>query len=237
MNSCKNCCYPVDGNYCSNCGHPVALEKIDRKYVIREIKATLFSDKGLVYTTKRLLLSPGEFVRYYMMENRSRYIRPTTYLIITCLIYTLASQFFKIDYLAQFETPDTPAINQIGRWMLENLGYLSILVELYMAFWIKLFFRKSGYNIYEIFVLLCYVSGIQVLFHTVALIPEAFIRSGFITVSTIISTLYSFWAIGQFFDGKKAKNYLKTVLSFIVGYIVIGIIGEIGAVIEVLLRQ
>jgi hypothetical protein len=237
MNSCKNCNDTVTGNFCSNCGYPVELKKINREYVLREIKATLFSDRGFVYTTKRLLFSPGECVKHYITENRSRHVRPITYLIITCLIYTLASQFLKIDYLAQFEMPDTPVMNQMGRWVMENLGYSSIIVELYMAFWIKLFFRKSGYNIYEIFILLCYVSGIQFLFHTIALIPEVLIHSGFITISAIISTIYSFWAIGQFFDRKKAKSYLKVIFSFIVGYLIISVAGTMGAFIELIIRK
>ena len=237
-NNCKNCSHPIDGNYCSNCGRPVKLKKIDREYIIHEIKDALFSNSGFISTTKQLLLNPGESVRHYITEDRNRLVKPVTYLIVTSLLYTVASHVLKIDYFAQFETPDeTPVMNSITGWMMENMGYAGILIELYMAFWIKLFFRKSGYNLYEIFVFLCYVSGLQILFHSIALIPQKFLHSDSLTIAAIITTLYSFWAIGQFFDGKKAKNYLNAVLSFIVGILVVFIMGAIGATIEILLRQ
>jgi len=242
MNSCKNCNESINGNYCSNCGQPVILKKIDRAYVIHEIKDALFSDRGFFYTTKQLFLRPGASVRHYITEDRSRYVKPVTYLIITALIYTLASHFFNIDFLTHFEIfeiQDTPAptMNRINRWMMDNMGYSGLITELYMAFWIRLFFRKSDYNLYEIFILLCYVSGIQLLFHSMALIPQAFIYSDSLNVSACIATIYSFWAIGQFFDGKKTKNYLKAILSFIVGSLIIVLISMIGSIVEVLIRQ
>ena len=237
INSCKSCNCQIDGNYCSNCGHPVKLKKIDRNYVIREIIDTLFANKGFFYTTKRMFINPGESVKQYITEDRSRYVKPITYLLITSLIYTLVNHFCKVDYLARFDTSATPTLDHINRWMMENFGYSSIIIELYMAFWIKLFFKKSGYNLFEIFILLCYVCGMQTLLISVASIIQALTHSDFMLISIVILTFYSFWAIGQFFEKNKAKSYIKAVLSFMLGMFVISFLAFFGAIIEFIIRQ
>ena len=236
-NSCKNCTAQTNGNFCSHCGHPVTLKKIDRDYVFYEIKGALFADRGFLYTTKRMIVSPGDSVRHYITEDRSRFVKPVTYLIITSLIYTLVSHFFKIDFLAQFEMPETPTSYFITTWMVENMGYSSILIGLYMAFWIKLLFRKSDFNLFEIFILVCYVSGMHTLLISVAFILLALLHVDFMLITVYVSMVYSFWAIGQFFDKKKAKSYLKVILAHILGIFSISFLFMIGGIVEFLVRH
>ena len=237
INNCKNCNCQTNGNFCSNCGHLVKLKKIDRDYVFHEIKDTLFADKGFVYTTRRMVISPGDSVRDYITEDRSRYVKPVTYLFITSLIYTLTIHFFKIDYLAQFDTSGAPALDNINRWMVENQGYAGIILGLYMAFWVKLLFRKAGYNLYEIFILMCYITGVSTLLVSVASILLSLMHVDFLLPTAYLSMIYEIWAIGQFFDKKKAKSYIKATLAYILGLLVISFIAFIGVIIEILIRQ
>ena len=72
MNNCKNCNEPVNGNYCSNCGRPATLRRVDGRYIIQEIGDFLFANKGMLYTIKRVLISPGESVREFITEDRHR---------------------------------------------------------------------------------------------------------------------------------------------------------------------
>jgi O-antigen/teichoic acid export membrane protein len=120
---------------------------------------------------------------------------------------------------------------------MENMGYASLIIGLFMAFWIKLFFRKSDYNLFEIFVLLCFVSGISALFMSVISFFQGMLQLDLLLVSNSISTIYYFWAIGQFFDRKKAGSYIKAMLAFVVGLIVIAFISAVGAVIEIIVRH
>ena len=52
-----------------------------------------------------------------------------------------------------------------------------------------------------------------------------------------VHLIYYFWAIGQFFDKKKARSYIKAILSYFVGAIVLGFISAIGTVIELIVRN
>jgi hypothetical protein len=236
INNCKNCNEPVNGNYCSNCGHPVKLKKINRNFVFQEIKNTLFTDKGFFYTTKKIFLSPGDSVRHYITEDRSRYVKPVTYLIITSLILTLISHFLKIDYIPQIQTTELSIMRHIQKWIMENKGYASILIDFYMAFWIKLVFRKSDYNLFEIFVLMCYLSGIKALFLSVAIIVQVLTHSNIVPVLIFVNTIFSFWAIGQFKKKKKAISYIKAVLSFLFGIFMISVTAMVAAVIELIIK-
>ena len=245
MNNCRNCNNPVSKNYCDNCGQPIKLQRIDRGYIIREIANSFNAERGMLYTVKEMLISPGESVKEYITENRSRYIKPIAFVIITSLIYTLVSHFFHIDaqefqrqLAGETEQIELPTSILITNWTIEYSGYVTILVGLLMAFWVKLFFRKSGYNLFEIFVLFCYVSGISTLLSSVIFIIQGLTQLSLIYPATLLTMIYSIWATGQFFDGRKAGSYIKAFLSYTLGWLIFSIsIGIVIVFIDIVLRQ
>ena len=163
MNSCRNCNEPINGNYCSNCGQPANPQRIDRHYIIHEIADALFTHSGFLYTVKRIFTNPEENIKQYLAGNRSRYVKPVTFVVITALIYTLVSHFFHIDikeYSPQQPEIEFPTLNLLLNWIIDYGGYSHLIIGFFMAFWVKLFFRKSGYNLFEIFVLLCFLLGV-----------------------------------------------------------------------------
>lgn len=238
MDNCKNCNSPINGNYCSNCGQPAELKRIDGHYIISEIGDFLFANKGMVYTIKNVIINPGKSVRRFITEDRYRFVKPITFLFITSLVYTLACHFFHIDandfYMQQPEI-ESPTINLFINWMLEYQGYTNIISGLFMAFWLKLFFRKSGYNIFEIFILFCFISGISSLFFTVTTMLQGLTQFHLMSISALIVIIYYAWAIGQFFDEKKAASYIKAFLSCILGFLIFGLLLTlIGIIIDII---
>ena len=220
INSCKNCNEPINENYCSNCGQPTKLKRIDSRYIIREIASAFNAERGMLYTTKKMLTSPGESIKHYITENRTRYVKPITFLIITSLIYTLVSHIFHIganEYSLQQSEIEIPTLTIFINWMIDYNGYLSIITGFFIAFPIKLFFRKSGFNLFEIFVLLCYLSGIASLIFSVVLIFQGLIHLNLIHITVLIVLIYYTWAIGQFFDKRKTVSYIKAFLSYLLG--------------------
>jgi hypothetical protein len=227
MNNCKKCNEPVEWDYCPKCGQPVQLKRIDRQYVIREIGDFFFATKGMVYTINRVLISPGKSVKQFLTEDRHRFVKPITFVIITSLFYSIINYFFKIEVEnlvikssiidISIGGIDVYGIEIIFRWMAENYAYSLILTGLLMAFWLKIFFKKYGYNLFEIFILLCFISGISTLVLSVGVILQWFTQ---IEIINKIAGLYMIWAVGHFFDKKKVASYAKTLLSFILGNIV-----------------
>jgi hypothetical protein len=241
MNSCKNCKEPVDWNYCPNCGQPAELKKIDKQYIIQELGDFFLANRGLIYTVKRVLISPGESVKRFLTEDRYRFVKPITFLFIASLIYTLVNHLFSLsaeDYHMQSDVfSEDSTAGLIMSWMtIDYPGYANIIAGLFVAFWIKLFFKKSGYNLFVIFILICFTTGVATLFTSFAAIIQGVTHLKLIPVSTYAGIIYIIWAIGQFFDRKKAASYIKAFLSFILGSLVLGLIVIIvGVLIDVLI--
>ena len=86
--NCKNCKKETSENFCSNCGQPTSLKRIDGHYIIHEIEHVLHFERGILYTVKELLINPGQTIRNYILENRSRLVKPVIFIIVASLIYT-----------------------------------------------------------------------------------------------------------------------------------------------------
>jgi hypothetical protein len=227
----------VGGNFCANCGHPIELKRIDGRYLLREVGDFFFANKGMLYTISRVFLYPGKSVKQFLDEDRYRFVKPITFLIITSLFYTLINYLFNFaaeDYYRQYEALEDTTPSLIIKWMMIDYpGYSGIITSLFVSFWIKLFFRKSGYNIFEIFILLCFVSGITTLLVSVAAIIQGITHLQIIQTVSYLGIGYTVWAIGQFFDRKRAVSYIKAFLSFILGTLILGfVIGVVGALID-----
>ncbi|MCL2245595.1 MAG: DUF3667 domain-containing protein [Lentimicrobiaceae bacterium] len=245
MNICKNCNEPVHGNYCSNCGTPTHFKRIDGRYILSEIAGFFHAKKGWIFTLKRMLLSPGESVRQYITENRNHYIKPIVFVIVTSLTYTLVCHFFQIDYQT-FQTQLSGETDQevlptqllLTNWIIDHNGYATIITGLFMAFWLKLFFRKSAYNLFELFVLMCYLSGIVSIFSSILFIIQGVANLHLISVTLFVTMIYYIWAIGQFFEKKKAGIYIKAFFAYLLGVLTVGIlVGFVAIFVDLILKR
>ena len=223
MNNCRNCNKELTGEFCSNCGFPKEPKRINRQYIFDEISSVVNFNKGIFYTIKELFIRPGDTVKRFIDGDRKRIVKPIIFLIICSLIYAIGQQFLSyetgfvtIDYEDQ-NTP--PIIFEIINWFSRNYDYTNILMAIFIAIWIKLFFRKYNYNYYEIYVLLCFIMGISMLIQTLSGIIDSIIDFPVLDTGVFIVLIYSSWAIGQFFDRKKKINYMKGFLSYIFGTI------------------
>ena len=219
MTTCKNCNASISENYCPNCGEPAKLKRIDRHYIIHEIEHVLHFEKGILYTIKELLVRPGQNVRTFVSENRSRLVKPILFIIVSSLIYSVIMHFFHIkDGYVALSTKEESTTTLIFNWIQNNYGYANIVIGIFIALWLKLFFRKYKYNFFEILILLCFIMGIGMLVFSVFAIIEGLTQISLMQVSSIITLVYFSWAIGQFFEGK-AVNYIKALIAYILGMV------------------
>lgn len=219
LKNCKNCNTEFTGEFCSGCGLPQELKRIDRQYIAGEIGRLIKFDKGLLYTVKELCIRPGDTVREFILEDRRRLVKPITFLIICSIIYNISQQFlsFEAGYI-KFDVNDHIMGKMYG-WLSKNYGYTNILMAIFITLWTKIFFKKYNYNHYEIYILLCFIVGISILFYTLLGIIESIIDFPLLQLGLIFGITYCTWAIGQFFDRKKKLSYLKGFLSYIFGII------------------
>jgi hypothetical protein len=218
ITNCRNCNQIVNDNFCAKCGHAVQLKRIDGHYIWHEIVHVLHFEKGIFYTVRELVINPGKNIRAFITSDRDRLVKPVIFIIITSLIYTLVSHFFhNQDSFIKIEVPSSAATDAINRWIHQNYGYSNILEGLFIALWLKIFFRKSDYNFYEIVILLCFTMGIGMLIFALAVILTGLIHVDLLQASGMVFFVYITWAIGQFFDGKKIMSYVKALAAYALG--------------------
>lgn len=228
--NCKNCNTELNSKFCPDCGQPTNLKRIDGHYIIHEIEHVLHFERGILYTVRGLITKPGQNIRNYLSENRSRLVKPIIFIIVTSLIYTLISHFFHIEEeYVNYKGLEKSSIGTILKWIKGNYGYASILTGIFIAIWLKVFFRKYGYNLFELLIMLCFVQGISMLIFAVFALAQGLLHFKLLSAAGIIGIIYIIWAIGNFFEAQKIGNYLKALISFLLGtitfYIIIFAIG------------
>ncbi len=214
--TCKNCDTEIDQNYCPQCGQPAKLHRIDGHYILHEIEHILHFERGILFTVRELLLRPGKSIKEFISDNRGRLVKPIIFIIITSLIYTIAIHYFHIkDNYITFEGRESVFTVKIFKWYQDNYGYGNIMMAAFIAFWIKIFFKKYEYNFFEILILLCFIIGITMLIYALAAFLVGVTKLPLMVFSAIISLFYLTWSIGQFFDPKKFINYIKAFFAYI----------------------
>ncbi len=115
---------------------------------------------------------------------------------------------------------------------------MNILTGGFIALWLKVFFKKYGYNFFELLIMLCFVLGISMLIFAFFSLIEGLTDIKLLSVAGIIGIIYLIWAVGNFFDKNKIGSYFKALLSYILGFITFFIaIGLIGITIDLLIKN
>lgn len=246
--NCKNCNTEINSKFCPECGQPASLKRIDSKYIIHEIEHVLHFESGFLHTIRELVTNPGQNIRNYLSENRSRLVKPIIFIIITSLIYSLTVSVFHIeDGYVKFEGDATKNVTQlkITKWIQSHYGYANLIMGVFIALWIKLFFRKHKFNFFEILILLCFVMGMGMLIFSIFAFLQGLtssnsmnIRASFGIIGGILSISYCTWAIGNFYDKTQIINYIKAFFAYIFGMITFFLLSTIlGITIDLILTH
>jgi hypothetical protein len=218
MMNCKSCNIELTSKYCPNCGQPGQLKRIDGHYLIHEIEHVLHFERGILYTIRELIANPGQNIRNYLSENRSRLVKPIIFIIVTSLIYSTCSNFFHIeDGYVNYLDNHKSTTSAIFKWIQGHYGYANIIMGVFIALWTKLFFRKHKLNIFEILILLCFVIGMGMLIYSVFIIIQGLTHFNLMQTAGIVGFVYTTWAIGQFYEKGKVVNYVKAFFAYILG--------------------
>jgi len=206
-------------------------KRIDLSYISHEIKHLLHIESGFLFTVGQLFLRPGKMVRRFILEDRSKVTKPLIFLIFSGTIFTLVFHFFKIEYILFSFDQNSRSIdeslknNTIEDWTNTHIAYISLITGFFIALWIRLFFKKYKYNVFEITILLCYSVGQGLLVITLfALTSILFANKSIAAAGIFVSYFYVFWSIGQFFGERKLINYAKAIICCILGAVSVQLI-------------
>lgn len=234
---CKKCKSEVTQNYCPNCGHPKILTRIDGQYLLQEIRSVLSFEKGFLFTIRELATNPGRSIKDFLNEDRNRLVKPIVFLVVTSLIYTVFNNIFLFeDSYVKFSSDNVESATlSIFKWIQGNYGYANIIMAFFIGAWIKLFFRKHEFNIFEILVLLCFVMGMGMLIYSIFGVIQSLTSFALMQIAGIIGFIYLTWSIGDFYGKGKIINYVKAFFAYILGMLTFSITAIIiGTIIDLL---
>lgn len=200
------------------------VKRINFSYISHELQHLLHLESGFLYTVKELFFRPGKLVRSFILADRTKATKPLIFLIFSATLFTLLFHFFHTEYHFFSLNQEIGNVDQylkkemISNWVNSHIGYTSLFIGFLISLWISLFFKKHGYNIYEITVLLCYSIGQSFLIVCLfALTGQLFKSNVIANIGVFAAYLYVFWSIGQFFGEKKIINYIKSFSCCLLG--------------------
>ena len=226
MENCKKCKRSVEGNYCSFCGTPTHIDRIDKKLIFQEFQQYILNyEKGFLYTLKELCLNPGRILRKCINGERMNFYKPLGFLIISSGFFALLEQNFGYHPSQTAKT----AQNALNTFMREHLIYFSLFQIFITSFVLRyIFLRKATYNIYEYIIVLTYSSGMTILFSSIGIIVAKFNQFEKIqSITSIIGFFYGIWLLGQFIDMNNYIGYIKAAAAKILSFALFVIITSI----------
>jgi hypothetical protein len=193
------------------------LERIDGKYIWSDFVSVLIFEKGILFTIKELFLRPGDTIREFLHYDRNKLVKPIAFLIFTSLVLIIIHDILGLNTARSPENTGSDGVLIVFEWVVDNLGLVNILLGLFIGLWTRLFFIRSNFNIYEIFILVFFTTGIGSLIYTFIRIVESIAGFESQYLSFVIEMVYSVWAIGNFFNKNKFLSYIKGVLAYLFG--------------------
>lgn len=200
-------------------------ERIDGKYVLIEFLSVLNFRKGILYSIKELLIRPGVNVRDFINGYRVKLIKPVPFIIFCSIFYivfhnkSLNKDFFDhfINGFVDTLGVEHSVLSDIFGWIHKNYAYTNILMSVFIVLGLKLLFRKSNYNFFELLVLLIYVQGISILIYSSFFLCDILLDIRVSYLGGVLGFIYSSWAVTQFYNEPKFRNYLKSITALFFG--------------------
>ncbi|WBL20788.1 DUF3667 domain-containing protein [Zunongwangia sp. HRR-M8] len=250
--SCLNCGWLVNENYCGNCGQK-KFNRIDRRYVLNELESTILqTNKGFLYTIKGVIRNPGKTAKEFINGNRINHYKPILLAFLLCGISAFIS--FQIlgllEIMKSFYSEQKVLSGFMNDYLALSSRYNSIIMILLVPFYAlvtKLAFRKWGQNYFEHIVMNSYILSLYLIMNIVIFYPLIYIFKNNIdlviqipSLSLLALPIIILWFFRGFYDKKLFKSIfgrvLLTVLYTIIGFLIFIIIGIIIGIIAVMIK-
>lgn len=206
--------------------------RISMQTIYESILAVFNFEKGMSFTVKNLLISPGKTLSNYLFTaERTKHIKPMSFLILMVTIATFLTlqllKFSTSDAMSGSEVNDViggttinfgdavpkklnDAIEIFNKLVSQYYHIFQLLKVPFFAiatFWI---FRKKQYNYAEHLIINSYVMGMTTFLFIVAF-PTAFLDMKVFTILISGTILYMFVAYISVFEEKNWKGFLKAI--------------------------
>ena len=214
----------------------LSAPRLTVRSVVTEAAQRFFDiDRGWLRTARDLTFAPGAMIRRYVEGQRKIYANPFAYLVLGTAVSIMVQRAVgfqdRMVRTAHANTMDSPLqmefVDRVTGLMSQNALFISIGILVPLALFVRLFFRRSGYNLAECFVFALYSGGHLALLGLVLvplymLLPPSAAIQG--TVGLTVAIIYTAFVARGFFSGNTAWIAIKTGLAYVMAYCVFMIV-------------
>ena len=222
MKHCLNCGKPVHDLYCSHCGQQTHLERINFRFLSREIfHFFTHLDKGFLFTSFQMIIHPGSTVKSFIEGKRKNYQSPISYFLIwttvLVLFFLLIEKIFGVNQVIDYKGYFGPGSDT--RLAISNLSIVLMAVIPFQSLYLYMIVTKNRYNYFETMVAILYALGtvilFQFLFAVLALIVYAVTNSPVaLQISDSFKIIYLIWFIVDTVRLYPVNHKLLRAMSF-----------------------
>ena len=206
--------------------------RLTMRLVLSELIERFFDvDKGWLRTVRELTLGPGAMIRRYVEGHRKVYANPFAYLVVGTAVSIMAQRAvgFQERMIATTSgnTVDSPLqmefANRFTELISQNALYVSLGILVPLALLVRLFFRRSGYNLAECFVFALYTVGhlsllAFVLVPLYMLLPPSAAIQGIVGLT--VAVIYMVYVAQGFFSGGFVGVAIKASVAYVMAFLV-----------------
>lgn len=229
MTICHNCESVVEGKFCSKCGQKANVKRITTRAVFSDfIKKITLWDKGLLYTTLRLLKGPGLMARAYLSGHRVNFTKPLNYILIIAAISVLVFPKNDLDEAMAGMSNNNRALTPgYSDWIFSNVTIIYLMMIPFLAIVSRWFNKKADINYAEHFVFYCYLMAGCTIVTIPFTITLNLLHISALTIGPIGIFQYACWFLFfawgyvQFFN--KQRSYwggIQGVLVLLIAYVI-----------------
>ncbi len=233
--NCKNCTNTYEGKFCNTCGQSASTGDINFKSIVHEIQHGVFHlDKGILYTTRKLLYRPGHAIKDYINGKRINHSKPFAYVLILCTIYGILLHYSDNTTVREtisiaIKEPGKKATAVSGKWLFKGIdwlknhyAYTTLIMMPIVSFASFLAFYKTKYNFFQHLILNSFIAGFRTFVFLIIVLPLHYILKdpdlidSIEIIKYVIIILLPFWVYAQFFDSiKLTTRILLTLLNYV----------------------
>ena len=165
QHQCLNCGAPLSESYCSNCGQRRTLRISFKHFIAIAQRGFLELDSPIIRNLIDLTVRPGQTCREYLQGKRKKYFNPFRYSFWILTIFAILGTLLEVDVAGVAIDTFSPAMTEDGMHesfvsLLRNgFVYLFYLNVFAIAAMVRLLFRKSEFNFWEIYIAIMFVMG------------------------------------------------------------------------------
>jgi hypothetical protein len=192
-------------------------------------------EKGLGFTIRELALHPGRAIKEYLYENRGKYTKPLTLLLLMVAAATFLSlKILPIDDSLVDSIENDPTLNFFPEKLRGTLKQLPIFLKKYfnLAFMSSIpavalstyfLFKEKGFNLAEHFIINIYIFSIQTIFFIIFM-PLLNYWSWTVGLHIAALAFYTIYAYKQVFDQTWLQSLAKSIMIYLMSQFFISVV-------------